>query len=122
MEEPPRILIVDNEPLVLGLFTEILREAGYDVQAVGSGTEGIEAAQQGSFHLLVLDLSMPEPDGFEILKILRSTKPELKILVVSGFMHGALLRAAGLFGAAATMNKTDAPRLLLKTVRNLLAL
>jgi DNA-binding NarL/FixJ family response regulator len=80
----------------------------------------MQAIQHDPVDLLVLDLSMPEPDGFEMLKVLRATKPDLKILVISGFIQGILLRAAQLVGATATLNKTDAPELLLPTVRDLL--
>jgi CheY-like chemotaxis protein len=118
--ESRRILIVDDDPQVLGLFTDILSEGGYDVLAVASGKAAMQAIQHDPVDLLVLDLSMPEPDGFEMLKVLRATKPDLKILVISGFIQGILLRAAQLVGATATLNKTDAPELLLPTVRDLL--
>jgi DNA-binding NarL/FixJ family response regulator len=52
--------------------------------------------------------------------MLRSARPNLKILVISGFIQGALLRAAQLVGATATLNKAEAPELLLQTVRSLL--
>jgi CheY-like chemotaxis protein len=111
---------VDDEPGVLGLFDEILTSAGYRVLAVASGKAALQAIRQEAIDLLVLDLSMPEPDGFEILKMLRSVRPNLKILVISGFIQGALLRAAQLVGATATLNKAEAPELLLQTVRSLL--
>jgi CheY-like chemotaxis protein len=119
-EASQRILIVDDEPGVLGLFDEILTSAGYRVLAVASGKAALQAMRQEAIDLLVLDLSMPEPDGFEILKMLRSARPNLKILVISGFIQGALLRAAQLVGATATLNKAEAPELLLQTVRSLL--
>jgi CheY-like chemotaxis protein len=115
-----RILVVDDDPQVLGLFDDILSAGGYHVQAMGSGKEAMQAIRDEPVDLLVLDLSMPEPDGFEILKILRAARPDLKILVISGFIQGALLRAAQLVGATATLNKTEAPELLLQTVKSLL--
>lgn len=79
----------------------------------------MEVIRHDQVDLLVLDLSMPEPDGFEILKILCSARPDLKILVISGFMQGAMLRAAQFFGATATLNKTNEPVLVLETIRGL---
>jgi DNA-binding NarL/FixJ family response regulator len=55
--------------------------------------------------LMVLDLSMPEPDGFEILKAVRSNRPELRILVISGWMGGALLKDAEFLGAKSSLDK-----------------
>jgi CheY-like chemotaxis protein len=118
--ESRQILIVDDDPQVLGLFTNILSDGGYDVRAVESGKAAMQAVLHDPIDLLVLDLSMPEPDGFEMLKVLRSTRPDLKILVISGFIQGVLLRAAQLVGATATLHKTEAPELLLQTVRDLL--
>jgi DNA-binding NarL/FixJ family response regulator len=63
---------------------------------------------------------MPAPDGFDVLKQVRATQPGLRTLVISGFMGGALLAAAELLGATATLNKADAPRLLLSLVGQLL--
>jgi CheY-like chemotaxis protein len=118
--EPARILIVDDEPQILRLFERILTAAGYVVRAVASGADAMAVIRDDRVDLLVLDLSMPEPDGFEMLKMLRSLRPDLKVLVISGFLEGAMLRAAALFGATATLNKADVPLLLLETVGNLL--
>ena len=76
--------------------------------------------QSGPVDLLVLDLSMPEPDGFEVLKTLRAKRPGWRSLVISGFLGGALLEASELLGATASLSKTQAPKLLLKTVNDLL--
>jgi DNA-binding NarL/FixJ family response regulator len=63
---------------------------------------------------------MPQPDGFEILKALRSTRPGVKILVISGFVNGALLKASELVGATASLSKMDAPNQLVEAVDRLL--
>lgn len=70
--------------------------------------------------LVILDLSMPEPDGFEVLKELRQREPALPVLVVSGFLVGSMLRAAELFGAMATLQKSDVPQFLLQTIARML--
>jgi len=116
-----RILVVDHGPQVVRLFSEILTTGGYVVRAAKSSKKATEIlAASEPVDLVVLDLSMPPPDGFEILKALHSQRPGLRILVVSGFLGGALLEAAELLGATASLNKADAPRLLLPTVERLL--
>ena len=114
------ILIADDEPQVLNLFTRLLTRGGYSVTAVDSGTSALKVLGDQPVDLLVLDLSMPPPDGFELLKRLRTSMPGLRILVTSGFMQGTLLKAAELLGATATLAKTDAPIHLLETVDHLL--
>jgi len=115
------LLVVDDDPQVLKLFSHILTCGGYRVRTEDSSQRAIRALDSGDpIDLVVLDLSMPEPDGFEILKAFRAKSPELKILVTSGFFGGVLLDAAALMGASAILNKTEAPKLLLKTVDSLL--
>ena len=116
----PHILVVDDDPHVLAFFTGLLVNGGYSVTSVDSGKEAIEVLQHKSVDLLILDLNMPPPDGFEILKILRAQRPGLRILVISGFMQGALLKASELLGATASLDKANAHESLLKTVNALL--
>ncbi len=117
----PRILIVDDDSQVLKLYSSILTRGGYQVLTENSSQRAMQALDvAGQVDLLVLDLSMPPPDGFELLKTLRKTRPGLRILVNSGFLQGALLQAAELLGATAALNKTDAPAMLLPTVDQLL--
>lgn len=63
---------------------------------------------------------MPEPDGFDILKTERSQFPDLKILVISGYLTGVLLDAATFVGAIGTIEKPFAPDALVAKVREAL--
>jgi CheY-like chemotaxis protein len=114
------ILIIDDEPQVLKLFSRLLSRAGYSVTAVSSGAEAFGPLTRRPFELLVLDLSMPQPDGFELLRRFRKERPGLRILVISGYMQGALLNVSECLGARASLSKTDAPKMLVKTVNALL--
>lgn len=121
MSTEPGILIVDDDPQILKLFSRILSRGGYTVHTEVSGERAMKTLQNaGPVDLMVLDLNMPEPDGFEILKALRTERPSLKVLVTSGYMGGLLLKASSFLGATAVLNKSDAPRLLLPTVNQLL--
>jgi CheY-like chemotaxis protein len=114
------VLIVDDEPQVLKLFANLLKKGGYHVTVAGSGAEALltlEGTQP--IDLMVLDLDMPELDGFDLLKKLRGRR-DLPILAVSGSMQGALLKPAELLGANGSLSKLDAPKLLVKTVGELL--
>lgn len=114
------ILIVDDNPEDLCLSMRVLGKGGYTVAGTTSGREALALLREKTVDLMVLDLSMPEPDGFDILRTVRRTTPHLKVLMVSGFMDGRLLDAAKQLGATATLQKSlDADSLLL-TVNNLL--
>jgi CheY-like chemotaxis protein len=115
------ILVVDDDPQIRKLFSQVLNKAGYSVYYACDGAEAKSFIQRIQFDLMILDLNMPEMDGFEVLKFARSESPRLKTIVVSGFMQGTMLKAAKLFGAAATLDKPVQISLLLSTVRDVMA-
>jgi two-component system, OmpR family, response regulator CpxR len=67
------LLIVDDDAELCSLLKEFLEREGFAVQCIGEGHAALEAAQQGGFELIVLDVMLPGLDGFEILKRLRLT-------------------------------------------------
>ena len=114
------ILVVDDDPQIRKLCTTTLKETGYSAREASNGKEALAAIETTVFDLIVLDLSMPDMDGFEFLKAAHTELPRLKIVVISGFLGGTMLTAARLFGAAATLAKPFSPDSLLSVVRELL--
>jgi CheY-like chemotaxis protein len=115
-----QILIVDDDSNDVALFRQILERAGYVVSGLQSGKQAVNAIQEKAFDLVILDLNIPDMDGFEILRAIRRQTAQPQALVVSGFMHGQLLAAARALGAAAVLDKNVAADMLLITVDNLL--
>lgn len=70
------ILIIEDEADIRQIYSEILREANYDVLEAGEGTTGLEIAQKQSWDLLLLDIMLPGQDGLHVLKELKKI-PEL---------------------------------------------
>src|SRR3954467_8405648 len=70
--QPPRILLVDDEQAVQTLLTYPLRKDGYDVVPATTGQEALERFREGTFDLVVLDVMLPQLDGFEVCKALRA--------------------------------------------------
>jgi len=66
-----RILIVDDDELVLIALEELLKPQGYEVRAVSSGSSALNALEQNGFDLLLLDIIMPEMDGLELCRKIR---------------------------------------------------
>ncbi len=66
-----KILIVDDDPLVLELMQAVLEPEGFTVLKAGSGREGIALAREHLPHLIILDLLMPDVDGFQVLNELK---------------------------------------------------
>jgi PAS domain S-box-containing protein len=85
-DEDQSILLVDDDPATLELLQETLRSAGYETQAVQSGTRALEVLSSKLVSAVLLDLLMPGLDGFEVIRHVRQEPvlKELPILVMTG--------------------------------------
>ena len=81
--ENPRILIVDDEPNIRDLLTTSLRFSGFSVQAVGNGAAAISAVLAEEPDLIVLDVMLPDMNGFSVTKRLRSAGYTAPILFLT---------------------------------------
>ncbi len=77
-----KILIIEDEDSIAELERDYLEISGYDVQVVADGKEGLKVALEGDFDLFILDLMLPNMDGFEICKKIREKK-NTPVLMVS---------------------------------------
>jgi two-component system KDP operon response regulator KdpE len=77
-----RILIVDDEPNILGTVAPLLRARGYEVFSAMSGRAGLESLERDKPDLIVLDLGLPDMDGVEVCRQIRETL-NVPILVLS---------------------------------------
>lgn len=78
----PRILIVDDEPEIGRLLSLILRGAGFEVAAVEDGRAALEHLAASATDLVLLDVIMPELDGFETLRRIRESPPTATLPVL----------------------------------------
>jgi DNA-binding response OmpR family regulator len=81
------ILVVDDEPVVLETVRDGLTAHGYQVLTAGGGAEALQIAQahQGAIALALVDVVMPGMGGPEVAQRLHASRPDLKILFMSGF-------------------------------------
>ncbi|MCP3802951.1 response regulator transcription factor [Allokutzneria sp. A3M-2-11 16] len=71
-QEKTRLLVVDDEPTITALLSTSLRFVGFDVRTAASGTEALSVAMDFRPELLVLDVMLPDLDGFEVTRLLRA--------------------------------------------------
>ncbi len=83
MSESPRVLVIDDEPAICELIEAVAESAGFSVRTASSPAE-IEQSIQGRFDLVVLDLSLGELDGIEVMSRLGTTHRGLPVILVSG--------------------------------------
>jgi CheY-like chemotaxis protein len=81
------ILIIDDEPIVLAAIREILELEGYAVATAHGGREGIEAYRRRRDELagVLVDVSMPQLSGTEVVRELRAIRPDVRIILMSGY-------------------------------------
>jgi len=115
-----RVLVIDDDAAVRGYLGELLAEAGYEVHTAADGDAGLSEVERRQISLVITDLVMPEREGLETVKLLRSRFPEVRIIAISGAFEGEFLKAAALLGADATFQKPIDPDRLLPAVRTLI--
>ena len=72
MNEPRRVLVVDDQEDIRDMARLVLTGAGYEVVTAASGREALSSARASSFDLVLLDINMPELDGWATLRLLRA--------------------------------------------------
>jgi len=84
-EPASTVLVVDDDPMVCDVETQVLRLQGYTVLQAQSAAEALRvAASTPTIHLLITDLMMPEVDGLELTRRFRTVHPMTPVLMVSG--------------------------------------
>lgn len=104
-EQPPHILIVEDEPAVRALLVEVLSEDGYEVSSAGDGAEAIAMLRKRRPDAIVLDLMMTGLDGWDFLSLYRQLPgPHAPVIVVTAAARGGVERAHD-HGADAVVTK-----------------
>jgi PAS domain S-box-containing protein len=115
------ILVVEDDDSVLRLLSRLLTAAGYVVIEARNGRQALERVRQaGQIDLVIAAISMPEQEGLETIFRLRTERPSLRAIAISGTLGGELAQAAQAVGVTATLSKPIVPNDLLRTVSRLL--
>jgi DNA-binding response OmpR family regulator len=79
-----KVLCIEDEPFISELYTRALKKAGYQVDVIVDGVEGLQAAESNEYDIILLDLMLPNLTGIEILRVLRDSArvPPLKAKVI----------------------------------------
>ena len=117
-----KILVVDDDAELIELISFNLKQAGYSIGTASNGVDAIKKARSLEPNLIVLDVMMPELDGFAVCEILRrdSTTATIPILMLTA-LSSELGRVAGLgSGASDFVTKPFSPRVLVQRIEELL--
>ncbi len=112
-QEKKRILIVDDDKLILKNFKQILELEGYVVDTAETGREAIEKSNANFYNLALVDIRLPDMQGTELLTSMHDTTPKMRKIIVTGY--------PSLENAVAAVNK-DADGYIIKPILDITVL
>jgi DNA-binding response OmpR family regulator len=122
MEKKSKVLIVDDEPNILLSLDLLMRKEGHEVFIARNGLEAFEILEQKVLDLVLLDIMMPDVDGYQICRYIRSQGrfQDCKVLFLSAKSKELDIKVGYEMGADAYMTKPFSTRALGQKVRELL--
>ena len=121
---PPKVLVVDDDPLMHRLFQRHLERAGYQMISAMDALEGLEMAARELPQIIVMDVMMPEIDGLEAIRRLRKNEATkaIPVIVITANVtsYQASQRESAACGAASFLTKPLSPARLLQEVQRLM--
>ncbi|WP_327049102.1 response regulator transcription factor [Microbispora sp. NBC_01189] len=118
--KPVRVLVVDDEPDLLGVLTTVLRDEGWDVVDAGDGQEALSTAREFQPDAVLLDIMLPDISGIEVLRRLRAESPRVLVLFLTAMDAAEDRMTAMAAGADGYMTKPFSIEEVLVRLRRLL--
>ena len=122
----PRVLVVDDDPMVCVAIEVCLQRQGFDVTVADGAEAGMRALESSDFDVMLIDVFMPHMRGFESIRIFHDRAPDIPIIAMSGYAFANADRAPDFLrmtielGAACCLRKPFTPNALLTTVNECL--
>ena len=122
------ILVIDDDRAVLATVKILLERAAHAVEAVDNSHTGLQLLEARSFDLLIVDIFMPGMDGFETMKLVHQSRPQMPVIVISGQQFRLaserqpdFLHMATRLGAVSSLHKPFQPLELMTAVNHSLS-
>lgn len=115
-----RVLVIDDERIVLDSITKILKEENFEVDVTLSGRQGLEWAIAKDYDIVLTDLRMPDIGGMRVLRDVKRAKPAMPVVMITGFSNVKSAVEAMKLGAAEYLEKPFAPDALVKVIQKAL--
>lgn len=120
MIEDTQLLVVDDEDVVCRGCRRVLAREGFRVRTSTDANEGLSLAREWDYDAILLDIKMPDKDGIQFLEELRETKPDVPVIIITGFPSPESEESAKRLGAARYITKPFTPDTITQAVRNML--
>jgi DNA-binding NtrC family response regulator len=112
-----KVLVIDDEQIVLNSVNKILSQGDYEVEATLSGRQGLERALGETYDLVLTDVRMPDMGGMLILRDIKKAKPSMPVIIITGYANVQTAMQAMKLGAAEYIEKPFTPDQLLRAVK-----
>jgi len=111
-----KILVIDDEAIIRLSCERVLASEGHEVKIAGNGKEGISMLEKEPFDLVLLDMKMPDMDGFEVLKIIKERWAETMVIIITGYSTVQMAVQTMKLGAHKFIEKPFTPDILTAAV------
>jgi DNA-binding response OmpR family regulator len=115
-----KVLVVDDDAIVIKSCTRILESEGYTVFTVPGADEALELLRKASFDLLLIDVKMPKRDGLFLMKEIRKSWVDVPVIVMSGYPTPETVADVLKSGATQFIPKPFRPDELINAIRQVL--
>jgi DNA-binding NtrC family response regulator len=115
-----KILVVDDDAIVIKSCRRILEAEGFEVTTVPSADEALEKIKNYEFDLLLMDVKMPKHDGIFLMREIKKNWPDIPIIVMSGYPTPETITDVLKLGATQFIPKPFRPDELVKSVRQVI--
>lgn len=119
--EKKKVLIIEDEESIQKVLKARLEKAGYDVRLASSGEEGIKAVEEMQPHVIILDVMLPDANGFDLCKQIKDMDNFFKVIIYTGKLEAVDARRARQAGADDFTVKTVDFKYLLESIARLTA-
>jgi CheY-like chemotaxis protein len=124
----PRVLVVDDDPMVCVAIEVCLQRQGFEVTIADGGDTGMRALDAGSFDVMLVDIFMPHMRGFESIRVFHERAPDIPLIAMSGYAFAHFdapspdfLKMTIELGATICLRKPFTPAALLAAVNDCIA-
>lgn len=111
-----KILVIDDEAIVRVSCERVLKPAGYEVVMTPKGSEALALLKQDKYDLVLTDLKMPDMDGLDVLKNIKSSWPDMIVIIITGYGTISTAVQAIKLGAFEYIEKPFTPEDILNAV------
>ena len=123
----PRVLVVDDDPLVCGAIEACLQRQGFETTVADGGESGLSALETATFDVMLIDIFMPNMRGYESIRVFHERAPSVPLIAMSGYSFAKLatpthefLAMSLQYGATRYLRKPFTPTSLVAAVTDCL--